>query len=62
VRIHEELLDAFYELESAHADVRALITRKQFRRLEDAVESLRTIVGILPERPLVEPPTEDGSD
>jgi hypothetical protein len=65
-RIYGEVYDAFQELYSAIYDCRAMLTRPQHRRLEDAVENLKTLVGVLPdERPLLlpsepeEPPAED---
>lgn len=62
MRIHGELRDAFDELESAIDDVRSMITRRQFRRLQDAAETFRVIVGLLDDdRPEGEP-TEDAED
>jgi len=63
MRIHGELQDAFAELEDAIDAVRPLVTRRQFRRLQDAAEAFRVIIGLLDDdRPAHEPPTEDASN
>ena len=60
MRIYGELFEAFEELWSAIYDVRTACTRRQLRRLEEAVETLRVIVKVIPdERPLVIPETDD---
>jgi hypothetical protein len=61
MRLDAELLDAFWEMSEAIRDVRRAVTRKQHQRLEEGIAGLRVIIGVLPERPLVEPPTDEGA-
>lgn len=44
MRLEGELFEAFEELYSSIYDVRAMLTRHQRRRLEDAVENLKATV------------------
>ena len=65
MRIREELSDALFELDESITKVKPLVTRSQYRRIEDAVVALRVIVGVMPDpRPVLDPtapPTEDAA-
>jgi len=60
MRLYGEMYAAFEDLWSAIYDVRANCTRNQMRRLEEAVDALKELVGALPpERPLAIPEAVD---
>ena len=49
MKIHGEMLDALRELDEAIAKVRGPITRSQLHGIEDVMEAIRVILGVLPD-------------
>jgi hypothetical protein len=63
MRIDNELFDCLWELEEAHTALVKKFGKRELRRAQEAVEVLRSIIAVFPDRrPLLEPPPTNETD